>query len=461
MLARTNGRQGRDIEHEELINGRFGPFARLGKNNAYFLLPQTYGAVADVAAQSKNSLASIATFVWAVRFLTLPARIALPRLIGSRRQDYHKNLPELTYGGPFGSISLFSADISEPIRELTQILTNLTQQGPSNKILASVFPDDRSQEIVKAFSELTSGARDVVQRLLQSGSVRPSLNPITAAEAKGFMTRFTEIFQKDTPDPTIPPKENSASDINEIETLSHLARQAVSQDLDGATPYYKKNEQIPAIAIALTAAEADGYITPNQICEELIEAGYQVASADDWELLATVAGRLLSIGFKNGISRRDGRFGLGSDLDELLEKYRGTDLDQVIQVAALLDEAGFASDSTTRIAQLGKLRRSDLWDLVEILDDEFPVTADIVSLVRLADLKSISLGESLAILTEYRPLIDPNWRLPDRLSQETAERGRPRLNGQLPLHRCHRSSAVARNSRAGVGAVGRAPRGAL
>ncbi len=407
MLAKTQGSPRKDIEYQDLKNGAYGIYAQYIRKEAHFLLPQTYGSVADIAAQSENTIASGAIFAWAVSFLTRPARIALPRLI-SGIQNRHERVPEWTYGGPFGRTPLYSEVAPKTAFELSKILSFLALEGNYDEILSSIFLDATSRYILDAYSALSVEAKKVVQLLLQSDIDWSGLKTSTALDAKNFMTRFSEIFPEDAPDPTRPPKENPAIDARELEPLSDIARQAASYDLDGMSPYYGKDEQIPAIQIAATAAETDGYVTPDQICQELTQAGYVVASPDDWEPLATAARAFLTIKSNIGSSRTDGRFDIASNLDELLDATQGVEAEQVVQVAALLDEAGFATDSTKRIAQLGRLRRSDLWDLVEILGDNFPVTADVINLVRLAELRSIPLGEALTILTWYRPLIDPN-----------------------------------------------------
>jgi hypothetical protein len=95
---------------------------------------------------------------------------------------------------------------------------------------------------------------------------------------------------------------------------------------------------------------------------------------------------------------------------------------KILQLANALQEGEIDADSTRRIAKLHTMRRSDIADLSEVTGTNFPVTINVVSLILLANRRSVSLGESLETLALYRPLSDPHWHLPDHLPPELAAR---------------------------------------
>jgi hypothetical protein len=395
-------------------------------------LPSTLGAIHQAAAEMGVSIAVAAIFSWAIRFLATPARLSLARQAGESygpeeryddSEDCHRWLALIPifsessdYHAFLGNVQLARGDQAFP--------------GPA----ASLILDQRLLAVIDAYGMLTNEARALVSDTVSGLPIFRTLFPTVGAgpgtvkaEVQAFMQQFPWLTPSRRHDelgytgrrPAAWARLSRAS----AWTLAEVHLTSANHALRGSEEF-DASAGIPPIAIALGALLEE--TTPDEVQAELTAAGYRPVVPADWTTIQRAADALrplMNEGSRDRRLDRTGAFIIGDSMTPLAQACRRLGPATVRRAAELLVEAGAAAEPTERLARLGVQQAPTLERHAEVLCGTFPVGADVVTLARIADLDSVTLTESLATLSAYRPLIDPRWRLPDALPTETGTRG--------------------------------------
>ncbi len=154
-------------------------------------------------------------------------------------------------------------------------------------------------------------------------------------------------------------------------------------------------------------------MTLEALRDELRAAGYAWEEPADWGIMETAVSRLRE--FPAADSDSEGNLVIASGLTSLIRKLERSSVPRFRALLSDLAHTDFVAESTKRLAQADLPALGVLKQHAGVLGDAFPLGADVVTLARMAALESCTLGEALAILYRYRPLIEPRWMLPDHL----------------------------------------------
>jgi len=403
------------------------PGGRSGRADAS--LPECLRDIAGLAAAQQTSISAVAVYAWAVRLLSQPARMALPRLIRGIDEWESPDQVRALVNGPVGKLPLFTPPDSDHHREYASVVFLASplagHHGPEFAATVALFPGLTPASLARAYAELGQEAAGIVGSIYGSPGAAPDgwfeSQADVLAEAQSFMARFPDLFPADWTAWREETRLFGSPLLERINALPMSAplRWALFAVFEGLADDFNNPKSIPSIDIAFAALCASEKFNPENLCAELTSLGYQLDVPADWQPALRAARTLLPLS-SSGLSVMPSR--LGSDLERLEEIARLLPHGIIRKACTQLRQAGYESDNTRRISELRSLRRADVADLQEVLTAPLPTPADIVALVNLAHLRSVTLGSAFKTLADYRPLIAPHWRLPEQLPATLARR---------------------------------------
>jgi hypothetical protein len=292
--------------------------------------------------------------------------------------------------------------------------------------------DDLSDDAIAAYEavrEASPSAGNVVRAAMaHTGSLRELGNLLAVlrdtaltAELRGFITLFLSVYPAPGDVPDAERAEDPRSD-TPVKGLSSAARLAISVDFDSVAPFHLPGTAIEPLPLALAALAEDA--TPEALRDELAKAGFPWVTPVDGERVDKVADHVYQfLGDEEDAEfDAEGRLIVADSLRALAAATKRSSRSRFRALLAELAEAGLAADATRRIAGADLPPSAVLGQHAKVLEGRYPLGADVMTLARMADLESVTLGEALVLLKRYRPLIEPRWNLPEELPPGVASR---------------------------------------
>ena len=245
---------------------------------------------------------------------------------------------------------------------------------------------------------------------------------VLADEMENFITQLLSLYPAPEDSPFPPGPDNRWWDSPvDFAGFSNAFRLAISRDWDLGSSYYPPGTAIDQLPLAL-AAYAQG-ATLQSLQEELTRAGYTWVEPVSWERIEEAAPHVYEF-FGREWPELDtqGRLIVADDLASLVDRLENSSPARFRVLLTAVADAGLATDAVERITRLDLSSPAAMKRHAEVLEGSFPLRADVITLARMAVRDSVTLGEALSLLAGYRPLIDPNWSLPEELPAGIADR---------------------------------------
>ncbi|MBM0277593.1 caspase family protein [Micromonospora tarensis] len=364
---------------EDAVSGTFGRERVLGELQA-------------LAGHFQVTLGAVAIYGWALALLEQPASLSLtPAAAGLSARRNAQTWQSLA---------------DSPLRNLPILLRDLTFAVVSTRAVEEDVPDWPATRIVPAAAWLPAPKIDretAMKRIAKLG----------AASLGDLRTEARKVLFGDEQPTT------QARYTNVTPHLSRYAVLAASRDCDRVAPFHRST--IPVLNVAFAAYHASWEHGPDhdQIMAELSAAGFRTEPhVEDWSLVMAAVEACPALAHGNGRSLDD----TVDDLQMVISILDGADWDELSRAIDLLVRSGVGSERLTEIVRLEPESRGQLRRHADVLGGQLSralVTIDTV--VALANLEGVTLGQSLADLERYRGLTR-RFDLPARLPASLADR---------------------------------------
>ncbi|MEU7804441.1 caspase family protein [Micromonospora arborensis] len=373
---------------EDPISGTFGRERVLGE-------------LLTLAEFLQVTLGAVAVYAWAVALLEQPASLSLtPAAAGlSARRN----------------AATWVSLADSPLRNLPIVLRDLTFAVFSTLAVEDDVPEWPATRIAPAAAWLpvpTVDRETAMKRIAKLGS--PTLVDLT-------FQAHRVLFGN-------PPRTTDARYTDVTPHLSRYAVLAASRDCDRVPPFHRTT--LPALNVAFAAYEASWEYGPDhgQLIAELSGAGFRTEPhVEDWSLVMAAVEACPALARGRGRSLDD----TVDDLHALIAILDESEWDDLSIAIGLFVQAGFGSERLTETVRLRPESRGQLRRHAEVLGGQLSdavVTIDTV--VALATLEGVTLGQALTDLERYRGLTR-RFDLPARLPTSLADQAPGKLVQQF------------------------------
>ncbi|MFI6234606.1 caspase family protein [Micromonospora sp. NPDC050784] len=384
----------------------FGPAARqrsAGDDvaSATFGRERVLGELQTLAEHLQVTLGAVAVYGWALALLEQPASLSLtPAAAGlsaRRNAETWRSLAD------------------SPLRNLPILLRDLTFAVISTQAVEENVPEWTATRIMPAAAWLPVPTLDRETAMKRFAKLRSAGLGDLRVEARRVLFADSVTMTR-------------ARYTNVTPHLSRYAVLAASRDCDRVAPFYRAT--IPALNVAFAAYEASWENGPDhdQILAELSAAGFRIEPhVEDWLPVIAAVEACPALAQGNGRLLDD----TVDDLEALSEILYEVEWDELSSAIDLLIRAGVGSERLTEVVRLRPESRGQLRRHAEVLGGQLShALVAVDTLVALATLEGVMLGQALTDLERYRGLAR-RFDLPARLPANLADQAPSKLVQQF------------------------------